>query len=343
MKLHHLSTGAQDARERGLSYGRALGSAIAGSVAAYAEFWNAWGFAPEDVRRFGGAAGERIAAWAPHTAAELAAVAEATGVAAEQIYALTARTELLAHTEALASECSTVAVVDARGARSAQTWDWYPLLSPEAAVLHHPAETGLPAAPVTVFTEAGMLAKLGANSAGLGLHFNILSHRLDGAGALTDVGVPVHVVAREILLRADTVGAAREIAASAELTASTVLTVSTATEAACLELSPVGVAVVAPEDGFLWHTNHFRHEDLRPDDTVDPQGTTWARGAFLEAQREALVACTDAAQLLGRMCQPPVLVAPDPQLPPYERSATLLKAGIDYPLLGPPVPSFTAA
>ena len=48
---------------------------------------------------------------------------------------------------------------------------------------------------VKTFSEPGMPAKIGLNSAGLSINFNILHHTADSALG----GVPVHVVARRIL------------------------------------------------------------------------------------------------------------------------------------------------
>lgn len=351
---------------------------VARTLAGYAEFWRHRGFTPEEVRRFGGAVGERIADWAPQAWAELTALADSAALPAEEVFALTGRTELLARAAALGtahgsaaagsstaagsaagsgapSECSTVAVVDARGARSAQTWDWYPELARDGVIRHRTlfSPDQPPHGELTAFTEPGMLAKIGQTGR-LGLHFNILSHRLDGGGSLTDVGVPVHVVAQEVLTRATDLAGAEAIAASATLSASTVLTVVTSSEAGCLELSPAGVRTVLPEQvgpgggqagevrpgqeqavaGFLWHTNHFRHPDLVPDDTAEKDGTTWARGEFLMAQRDKLLAAEDAAGLLAAMCHRPVWVEHDAALAPFERSTTMLTAAFDYPAAG---------
>lgn len=341
MQLHRLDSGSSDPHARGGEYGAALGGVISSNVAGYSAFWSYWELTPEEVRRFGGAVGERIADWAPAVWSELSALAEAAGLPTEQIFALTGRTELLCRTRALASECSTVAVVDDRGARSAQTWDWYPALARDGVIRQRPAPDG---GELRLFTEPGMLAKIGA-APRLGLHLNILSHRLDGAGVHgagdpADVGVPVHVVAHEILSRAGSLAEAVAIAESAPLTASTVLTLVTPHEAACLELSPAGVRVVPADDGFLWHTNHFRHPDLVPDDTVETTGTTWGRGALLEQQHDALVGADTAGELLTHMCHTPVWVHPDPSLPDYERSATMLTAAFDYPLDATPTATF---
>ena len=83
----------------------------------------------------------------------------------------------------------------------AQTWDWHRELAGGWAVLEYPQARR----PFVTLTEAGLLAKIGINSAGVGVLFNILSHRSDTG----DGGVPVHAVARRILDSAGDVEAAR--------------------------------------------------------------------------------------------------------------------------------------
>ncbi len=112
---------------------------------------------------------------------------------------------------------------------------------------------------VRLFTEFGVVGKIGVNDAGFGLHFNILAHTSDGG---PEAGVPVHVVARRLLDEASSLDEAEALARSARLSASTVLTCVSydggRAQARMLELSPAGVAAISPgEDGVLLHTNHF--------------------------------------------------------------------------------------
>lgn len=202
------------------------------------------------VREVGEAALERIGAWAPDLAAEIDGIAAGAGLEPWQVSALNARTEVLARAR---GECSTVVVVPPEGGppRTLQTWDWHEHLRDTASVWEL---TPRPGRVVRTFTELGIVGKIGVNDAGLGLHFNILRHASDGGR----VGVPVHVVARRILDEAESVAEAAAIARSAEVAASTVLTVVDRGTAACLELSPAGMAELPiGDDGVLIHTNHF--------------------------------------------------------------------------------------
>ena len=219
----------------------------------------------------------------------------------------------------------------ARLLETIQTWDWHDFLVPEGLLLAFPSVAGLD---VKLFTEFGTPAKIGVNSAGLGLHFNILSHASDsGAG-----GVPVHAVARRILDEAHSIADARHIAASATVSASTVLTVfesdASGSGAASLELSPSGLGVVEPDaDGWLLHTNHFLDSELIRGDTMPADSTTFERFAQLDRVRSALAGLDPTARALaacgGQGADADICMTPDPALPRIDQWATLLTIAVD--------------
>lgn len=237
--------------------GRDLGSAFASDIAAtwgaYERFFAAHDLSPALVRDVALGALDRTAAWAPGLASEIGVVADGAGLERWQVAALNARSEVLARFRApVPGECSTVVHLPSSGPPvTIQTWDWNQGMSDVKLIWQYSPRPGWT---VKTFTEFGVLAKIGVNSAGLGLHFNLLQHDADGKSD----GVPVHLVARRILDEAATVAEATEIARSAEVSASVALTVVTASEACTLELSPAGLArVPVGPDGFLLRTNHF--------------------------------------------------------------------------------------
>ena len=350
MRLTQHRSDQADPERRGLAYGRALAGEIGRAVTAYAGFFRAFEVSDAQVRRMAEEVGSALAEWDPAARAELAGVAAGAGVDPLAVLALNARTEVLAG-GVLPGECSTVVTLGDGPPGTLQTWDWYPELTPVGVLYAHPSATG----GVKTFTEPGMLAKIGVNAAGLGLHFNILHHRADGPGGVRAergrpvrgpgvpgrgaVGVPVHLVAARVLREADSVGSAIHLARSAPLSASTVLTVVSwrngVGEAACLELSPAGVGVVRPDpDGFLWHTNHFRDPVLATGENALATGTTWARGDHLVGQRSALLAggsSTDRASAFAGPAGPAAVVHARcrPGDPLIDRYATLLTASLD--------------
>ena len=248
------------------------------------------------------------------------------------MFAVGARTEVLAVAKAT-GECSTAVRVPADRAapETIQTWDWHDALATDGLLHGLSLESGRR---VKLFTEFGAPAKIGVNDAGLGVHFNILSHRSDGGPG----GVPVHAIARRILEEAETVADALEIAESAPVSASTVFTVVSfrdgAAEAASIEVAPAGVAVVRPgADGWLVHTNHFLDPFLAEGDTGDEDSTTRTRYAHTSARTGAMTGRTPeerASAWCGTdTADAPVCVRPDLTKPAHEQWGTLLTIGLD--------------
>ncbi|MBB4981210.1 MULTISPECIES: C45 family autoproteolytic acyltransferase/hydolase [Streptomyces] len=330
MELHTLITGTTDPRERGTLLGTRFGAQVRRVAELYREHFAVLGLPADRVRDLAGRSHEALRAWAPHLAEESDACADAAGVERWTVAAVGARTEILAACpEPGKGECSTAVFAPAGAApQTVQTWDWHDLLVPDA-LLH--ALTPSEGRTVKLFTEFGAPGKIGVNSAGLGVHFNILFHASDSAGG----GVPVHAVARRILDEADTLDRAVEIASTARVSASTSLTVVTADcSAASLELSPAGLAVVpAGEDGWLLHTNHFLDAGLAAGDTGPADSMTAERLAHLRAVRAAMPGLSPAERARA-FCgeggaDAVVCMRPDAHKPPHEQWGTLLTVGLD--------------
>ncbi|WP_239065797.1 C45 family autoproteolytic acyltransferase/hydolase [Microbacterium hibisci] len=218
--LLRTATSAQiDPVARGRELGAAFAPQFARAAALYLEHFAELGITPERARAIAERSRAALADWAPGIAAESDAVAAAAGIDRWRVAAVAARTEILAAAaRPTEGECSTAVHVGSGPAETLQTWDWHDFLVPDALLLAYTSGTGLR---VKTFTEFGTPGKIGVNSAGLGLHFNILSHASDSDAG----GVPVHAVARRILDEARSIDDARRLAASAAVSASTVLTV----------------------------------------------------------------------------------------------------------------------
>ncbi|MFC4852566.1 C45 family autoproteolytic acyltransferase/hydolase [Actinophytocola glycyrrhizae] len=314
--------------------GRALGAAwraeLTRTAASYVDLFAAHGVRGGQVRDWGAAALAATRDWAPGIADEIEGVAAGAGLEPWLLGALNGRTEILAAAAVGGEgECSTSVALPGGGVtpRTVQTWDWHDTLADVMLLRDLEVRPGLR---VCTFTEFGIAAKIGVNSAGLGLHFNVLRHASDHPG----IGVPVHVVARRILAETSTVEEAVAVARSARLSASSVLTVVTADAASCLELSPAGVAELPAVDGNLLHTNHFLDPVLAPGErTVAAESSTAARLAELRARTSALNAQdrTDRATalLVHGPDGAPLCAHADPALPPHTRWASLATISID--------------
>jgi isopenicillin-N N-acyltransferase like protein len=267
--------------ERGAEYGAAHAAEVTATVASYRRLWE-WLAPGFDLGHWGARALAAIDARAPRAAEEIAGLADGAGLAAREVAAINARTEVLAiiAPRGTTTECSTVvSTAPGRAPVATQTWDWYPQMRDNWMVWTFPTAGG---GRVTTLTEYGVLAKIGVNDAGLGVMLNMLHHRGDDQtvqGREAAIGYPVHVLLRTLLEDCRSVAEARDLAGGLPFTASSAVTVVDRDgDAASLETFPGGVGEVKPEAGLLVRTNHFVSAEGEPGclaGTVDDN--SWVR------------------------------------------------------------------
>ncbi|MEU8103693.1 C45 family peptidase [Nonomuraea muscovyensis] len=320
-----------DAAGRGREFGARWRTAVHANLDGYLKLFAAGGTGPGRVRELAERALASTAAWAPALADEIGGIAAGAGLEPWQVAALNARTEILAAARAVGEgECSTAVVLGGgRPPRTVQTWDWHDQLRDAPLLWAFEPRSGHR---VRTFTEIGVLGKIGVNSAGLGVHFNILRHSADHAEA----GVPVHAVARRILDEAISLDEATEIARSARTSASTVITVVTLEGVRALEICPAGVGVVeAGAGGVLLHTNHFLDDGLAVgEDLGTERPGTYARLAHLEERAGELGDPDPTARARAMTAHAPeaaVCAHPDPDLPFDQRWETIAVISLDLP------------
>src|SRR3954470_6680658 len=168
--------------ERGEAFGRAQAPAIQQSIGTYRRMFAERGVEIPERLEF------------PLTD-EIDAIARGADVDPHELRAANARPEILGG----ADECSVVA----GGSLLAQNWDWHPDTS--ASTVIWIVENGDQW--FAKLSEAGMLDKIGLNSAGLGLCLNILRTTADGGVA----GPPIHVLLRQVLEQCEIVEEAIEL------------------------------------------------------------------------------------------------------------------------------------
>jgi isopenicillin-N N-acyltransferase-like protein len=173
---------------------------------------------------------------------ELAGIASGAGVDVRELLAVNARTELIASKYTSPDECSTIGA----GGLLAQNWDWHPDLQESTVVwIVHEGDRWF-----ATITEAGILAKIGLNDAGLGVCLNLLATSADGG---LD-GVPIHLLLRRVMA-CRSVDDALALLTGARVSASSAVTVAVPGDVATVELSPGGPNVLRGSVGA--HTNHF--------------------------------------------------------------------------------------
>jgi isopenicillin-N N-acyltransferase like protein len=193
------------AEQRGRQYGEQARQRVRRSVSAYRDVFAAlagwdWDTVRAEAARFEAP----IAAFGPQYLAEMRGIADGAATDFGDVLAINVRTEVMFAAKARqaaastrgAAECSAFAVAPAPGRTGptllGQNWDWLPHTADTVVVL----EARQDDAPdfVTV-VEAGLLAKTGMNSSGLGLVTNALVTSED----LGQPGLPYHLLLRAIM------------------------------------------------------------------------------------------------------------------------------------------------
>ncbi|HEX7746528.1 MAG TPA: C45 family peptidase [Micromonosporaceae bacterium] len=266
------------AEECGAGYGSAARDLIAANVDRYLRrFRDQAGLDEAAVREAGAGFRRATAARHPRIAATLDGLAEGASVGVDEIYALNARTELLygSPPDAAAGGCTSLGVLGTHSAGGnlllAQNWDWHPDQRDTMLLLSTRDERGLE---VLALTEAGMLAKTGLNSAGLGVCVNMLGCDRDGMARSGEPGVPYHVLLRAAL-EADSLTWALRAVCRSPRNASINMLLGQAGPAGGelidLEVVPDDVGWLHPVDGVLSHANHLE-SGLPVHDTVKDLG-----------------------------------------------------------------------
>lgn len=356
---------------RGRQYGAQAAPLIRRSIANYARlFAYRRGLDWAAIREAALAYAPVLADVAPDLLAEMRGIAEGAGQELDAIVALNARTELLAggarlvgsahpgYAAAIArnraagvpqpadesaaagaatgqadpGECTTVAALPGATADGrtllAQTWDWNGDQR-AACVLLRVSAPGKPA--LLTLTEAGIVAKIGLNRAGLGVCLNILRSHADGQRP----GLPVHVLLRQVLEASSLEEALDRVMAAAAGASSCVTIADAQGRAVSLEVTPGGVGALEPAAGLLAHTNHCVIAETRAGECAhDPTSSSVPRyNRALELLRSGQ-GRLDAAALQALLCDhhaAPFCICrhPDPRLPAPDRTESVTAVVMD--------------
>ena len=265
--------------ECGAAYGAAAADLITANNDTYLRRFERAGLDRAEVRRWGGEFQATTHAYHPRLGAMLDAVAEGSGVDPTEIYALNGRTELLYGNGRAAGdgECTAIGLIG-DGTLLGQNWDWHPDQRPYSLLL---ATTDERDHTVVAMAEAGMLAKAGLNSHGVGVCVNMLGCDRDG----TPGGVPYHVILRSVLEASDLTLALRAVCQSPR-GASINLLIGQAHdgpgggEVIDVEAVPGDVGFLHPDEhGRLVHANHLETRVAVHDTLKDLGGSSFFRAA----------------------------------------------------------------
>ncbi|WP_049560391.1 C45 family autoproteolytic acyltransferase/hydolase [Nonomuraea sp. SBT364] len=242
--------------EMGAELGRRTAGLVERSLDTYLRrFRDQAGLSDAAVLRWGAVYLEVARAYDPRIAAMLEGLAAGAGQPIEHITALNARTEMLYGTGYRDEGCTSVAVIGkhTRDGHTllAQNWDWHPEQGPVTFLLATRDTEGFS---VLSLAEAGMLAKSGLNSAGLGVCANLLVSDRDTGGA----GVPYHYLLRGVLQSRTMSEAHRRALDVTRISSGNLLIADAGGEAIDLEVAPGVFGALLPEGGLITHSNHFQ-------------------------------------------------------------------------------------
>ncbi len=250
--------------ERGVSYSMQARERVERSIEGYARVFSVeagleWPAVRELAKRFE----EPIGKFGSGYLEELRGIANGAGVDLLDVLALNVRTEIMFSAKARGAaaavrrgECTSYALVPAPGGTSptiiGQNWDWLVHCFETLVVLESERQDGPNF--VTV-VEAGLLAKMGMNAAGLGLVTNALVTDADKG----EPGIPYHVLLRAILDCERVVEAFETLQRAHRSSSANYLVAHEDGSALDVEAAPGDFSrlfLVDPSGPYL-HTNHF--------------------------------------------------------------------------------------
>ncbi|WP_422771141.1 C45 family autoproteolytic acyltransferase/hydrolase [Plantactinospora sp. WMMC1484] len=251
-------------RERGRAYGALARREIESSMVGYARVFDHYqGWAWPEVQRRARGFLPVIADFSPAIADELAGIAEGANLDFEDVVALNTRSEMMfgdgtsiAPLECT-SFCLTPEATRTRTLIAGQNWDWIQHARQTSVVLEVHRDDG---PDFMTVVEAGLLAKVGFNSAGVGLCTNtLISSHSEGTAA-----VPYHVLLRSVLDSDSGRQAADRIVDTDRAISANYLIFDRDGFCTDIETTPVagGFQRLSPTDGVLTHANHFLADDL---------------------------------------------------------------------------------
>ena len=259
------------AEQRGRQYGEQARERVRRSVSAYRDVFSGLaGWDWDTVRAEAAKFETPIGAFGPQYLAEIRGIADGAGIDFGDVLAINVRTEVMFAAKARQAaastgparpgpaECSAFAVAPAPGRAGptlvGQNWDWLPHTADTVIVL----EARQDDAPdfVTV-VEAGLLAKTGMNSSGLGLVTNALVTSDD----MGEPGLPYHVLLRAVMDCQNVSDAIGALQAGFRSSSANYLLAHRDDIVIDVEACPGDFSrlylLYPGDDGVILHTNHF--------------------------------------------------------------------------------------
>lgn len=212
----------------------------------------------EDAKRYALTFIPTITEYDPDIMEEIRGIADGSGYELADILALNVRSEIVlqgsqvssANSDGCTAFAFTPRVTADRQTWVGQNWDWK-MTEQKGCVILHIRQQEKP--DITMVTEAGIVGKIGFNSAGIGVALNALASDKKVEGKV----IPLHVALRGALnsfTLSDAINAAGRMNLSC---CANFLMASVEGQAVSVEIGPGDIDVLYAEEGWITHTNHF--------------------------------------------------------------------------------------
>ncbi len=239
----------------GLQYGKVAETMIRTNVDYYAKRFNAAkGLSKSEVIEKGKEFGKVIHEYNGKIGSMLDGIADAISLPRPLIYALNARTEIMYGYQHEDDGCTSATIMPGATKKGniilGQNWDWHAELRDNSVLLHSLDDDGHE---ILTLAEAGMVAKTGMNSKGIGICTNLIV--CDEAPR--QLGVPHHVLLRGALESVNFDEALRSITSPGRSSSANFMLADAGGEAIDIEITPNNFGYLLPQDYLLIHSNHF--------------------------------------------------------------------------------------
>lgn len=247
--------------EIGLTHGREAKKQIDVSIETYkAMFWDYSAISWDAALSYAETFIPTIDGYDPDYMQEIKGIADGSGYTVAEILALNVRSEIVLQGSQVSGDPkidgACTAFVFARQMTEnghtilGQNWDWK-MTEQAGCVILHIKQANKP--DVTMVTEAGIIGKIGYNSAGIGVALNALASDKKVEGKV----LPLHIAMRGMLDSWTLSDMVRATTCMNLSCCAHFMIGSSKGEGMSLEVGPGDFDVLYAEDGYLAHTNHF--------------------------------------------------------------------------------------
>lgn len=246
--------------EIGVAHGKGAKEQIGVSIENYkAMFWDYSNISWDTACRYAKTFISTIEKYDPDYINEIQGIADGSGWNFEEILALNVRSEIVlqgSQVQQVPMEgCTSFVFTPERTVNRhvllGQNWDWKKAEQAGCIILYIKQKNK---PDITMVTEAGIIGKIGYNSAGIGVCLNALSSDMKVAG---DDPVPLHIALRGVLDSQTLPDAVLAVARMPLSCCAHFMMGSAKGEGISVEVGPGDFDLLYAEDGFLAHTNHF--------------------------------------------------------------------------------------